>query len=154
MYVYWTHLNMFQTLKYLAIIGGVTFLAGNRMLAQKAVTRYVKPLLSCSLSGRGTLESAHYSWIFLVAFHVSPGTSLSTTIVSLVVEQWTPGDYSALTVLLHHGLASSSNPLCSIRLLLFPSSLSPPLFLAFCLLTPTPLLLSISSSLSLLLSQD
>lgn len=46
MYVYWTHLNMFQTLKYLAIIGGVTFLAGNRMLAQKAVTRYVKPL-SC-----------------------------------------------------------------------------------------------------------
>lgn len=43
MYVYWTHLNMFQTLKYLAIIGGVTFLAGNRMLAQKAVTRYVEP---------------------------------------------------------------------------------------------------------------
>ncbi|XP_023117083.1 dolichyl-diphosphooligosaccharide--protein glycosyltransferase subunit 2 isoform X1 [Amphiprion ocellaris] len=39
MYVYWTHLNMFQTLKYLAIIGGVTFLAGNRMLAQKAVKR-------------------------------------------------------------------------------------------------------------------
>lgn len=41
MYVYWTHLNMFQTLKYLAIIGGITFLAGNRMLAQKAVKRYV-----------------------------------------------------------------------------------------------------------------
>lgn len=41
MYVYWTHLNMFQTLKYLALIGGVTFLAGNRMLAQKAVKRYV-----------------------------------------------------------------------------------------------------------------
>uniref|UniRef100_A0A3Q2C847 Dolichyl-diphosphooligosaccharide--protein glycosyltransferase subunit 2 n=1 Tax=Cyprinodon variegatus TaxID=28743 RepID=A0A3Q2C847_CYPVA len=41
MYVYWTNLNMFQTLKYLAIIGGVTFLAGNRMLAQKAVKRYV-----------------------------------------------------------------------------------------------------------------
>ncbi|XP_061641164.1 dolichyl-diphosphooligosaccharide--protein glycosyltransferase subunit 2 isoform X1 [Phyllopteryx taeniolatus] len=39
MYVYWTHLNMFQTLKYLAIIGGVTFLAGNRMLAHKAVKR-------------------------------------------------------------------------------------------------------------------
>ncbi|XP_077459675.1 dolichyl-diphosphooligosaccharide--protein glycosyltransferase subunit 2 [Stigmatopora argus] len=39
MYVYWTHLNMFQTLKYLAIIGAVTFLAGNRMLAQKAVKR-------------------------------------------------------------------------------------------------------------------
>lgn len=49
MYVYWTHLNMFQTLKYLAIIGGVTFLAGNRMLAQKAVTRYVETPLSCSL---------------------------------------------------------------------------------------------------------
>uniref|UniRef100_A0A3Q1FVR4 Dolichyl-diphosphooligosaccharide--protein glycosyltransferase subunit 2 n=1 Tax=Acanthochromis polyacanthus TaxID=80966 RepID=A0A3Q1FVR4_9TELE len=42
MYVYWTHLNMFQTLKYLAIIGGVTFLAGNRMLAQKAVKRTEK----------------------------------------------------------------------------------------------------------------
>ncbi|XP_045547801.1 dolichyl-diphosphooligosaccharide--protein glycosyltransferase subunit 2 isoform X1 [Salmo salar] len=39
MYVYWTHLNMFQTLKYLAIIGSLTFLAGNRMLAQKAVKR-------------------------------------------------------------------------------------------------------------------
>uniref|UniRef100_A0A8C3AKT4 Dolichyl-diphosphooligosaccharide--protein glycosyltransferase subunit 2 n=1 Tax=Cyclopterus lumpus TaxID=8103 RepID=A0A8C3AKT4_CYCLU len=39
MYVYWTHLNMFQTLKYLAIIGSVTFLAGNRMLAQIAVKR-------------------------------------------------------------------------------------------------------------------
>ncbi|XP_014842853.1 PREDICTED: dolichyl-diphosphooligosaccharide--protein glycosyltransferase subunit 2 isoform X1 [Poecilia mexicana] len=39
MYIYWTNLNMFQTLKYLAIIGGVTFLAGNRMLAQKAVKR-------------------------------------------------------------------------------------------------------------------
>ncbi|XP_072307807.1 dolichyl-diphosphooligosaccharide--protein glycosyltransferase subunit 2 isoform X1 [Eucyclogobius newberryi] len=39
MYVYWTHLNMFQTLKYLALVGGVTFLAGNRMLAQKAVKR-------------------------------------------------------------------------------------------------------------------
>uniref|UniRef100_A0A9J8DMP3 Dolichyl-diphosphooligosaccharide--protein glycosyltransferase subunit 2 n=1 Tax=Cyprinus carpio carpio TaxID=630221 RepID=A0A9J8DMP3_CYPCA len=39
MYVYWTHLNMFQTLKYLAIIGSFTFLAGNRMLAQKAVKR-------------------------------------------------------------------------------------------------------------------
>ncbi|XP_066528873.1 dolichyl-diphosphooligosaccharide--protein glycosyltransferase subunit 2 isoform X2 [Hoplias malabaricus] len=40
MYVYWTHLNMFQTLKYLAIIGSLTFLAGNRMLAQKAVKRH------------------------------------------------------------------------------------------------------------------
>uniref|UniRef100_A0A671R0W2 Dolichyl-diphosphooligosaccharide--protein glycosyltransferase subunit 2 n=1 Tax=Sinocyclocheilus anshuiensis TaxID=1608454 RepID=A0A671R0W2_9TELE len=39
MYVYWTHLNMFQTMKYLAIIGSLTFLAGNRMLAQKAVKR-------------------------------------------------------------------------------------------------------------------
>uniref|UniRef100_A0A8C8DPQ1 Dolichyl-diphosphooligosaccharide--protein glycosyltransferase subunit 2 n=1 Tax=Oryzias sinensis TaxID=183150 RepID=A0A8C8DPQ1_9TELE len=39
LYVYWTHLNMFQTLKYLAIVGGITFLAGNRMLAQKAVKR-------------------------------------------------------------------------------------------------------------------
>uniref|UniRef100_A0A3P8R2A6 Dolichyl-diphosphooligosaccharide--protein glycosyltransferase subunit 2 n=1 Tax=Astatotilapia calliptera TaxID=8154 RepID=A0A3P8R2A6_ASTCA len=46
MYVYWTHLNMFQTLKYLAIIGGVTFLAGNRMLAQKAVKRYA--LFTCT----------------------------------------------------------------------------------------------------------
>ncbi|MEE6521820.1 hypothetical protein FKM82_020142 [Ascaphus truei] len=39
MYVYWTHLDMFQTLKYLAILGGLTFLAGNRMLAHKAVKR-------------------------------------------------------------------------------------------------------------------
>ncbi|XP_075033736.1 dolichyl-diphosphooligosaccharide--protein glycosyltransferase subunit 2 isoform X1 [Mixophyes fleayi] len=39
MYVYWTQLDMFQTLKYLAILGVITFLAGNRMLAQKAVKR-------------------------------------------------------------------------------------------------------------------
>ncbi|KAM4622825.1 dolichyl-diphosphooligosaccharide--protein glycosyltransferase subunit 2 isoform 3-T3 [Discoglossus pictus] len=39
MYVYWTQLNMFQTLQYLAILGTVTFLAGNRMLAHKAVKR-------------------------------------------------------------------------------------------------------------------
>ncbi|XP_062842368.1 dolichyl-diphosphooligosaccharide--protein glycosyltransferase subunit 2 [Trichomycterus rosablanca] len=39
MYVYWTQLDMFQTLKYLAILGSLTFLAGNRMLAQKAVKR-------------------------------------------------------------------------------------------------------------------
>uniref|UniRef100_A0A6I8MXA0 Dolichyl-diphosphooligosaccharide--protein glycosyltransferase subunit 2 n=1 Tax=Ornithorhynchus anatinus TaxID=9258 RepID=A0A6I8MXA0_ORNAN len=39
MYVYWTQLNMFQTLKFLALLGGVTFLAGNRMLAHKAVKR-------------------------------------------------------------------------------------------------------------------
>uniref|UniRef100_A0AAY4EMG6 Dolichyl-diphosphooligosaccharide--protein glycosyltransferase subunit 2 n=1 Tax=Denticeps clupeoides TaxID=299321 RepID=A0AAY4EMG6_9TELE len=43
MYVYWTHLNMFQTLKYLAILGSFTFLAGNRMLAQKAVKRSKVP---------------------------------------------------------------------------------------------------------------
>ncbi|TNN78587.1 Dolichyl-diphosphooligosaccharide--protein glycosyltransferase subunit 2 [Liparis tanakae] len=42
MYIYWTHLNMFQTLKYLAIVGSLTFLAGNRMLAQKAVKRLEK----------------------------------------------------------------------------------------------------------------
>ncbi|XP_038606153.1 dolichyl-diphosphooligosaccharide--protein glycosyltransferase subunit 2 isoform X2 [Tachyglossus aculeatus] len=39
MYVYWTQLNMFQTLKFLALLGSVTFLAGNRMLAHKAVKR-------------------------------------------------------------------------------------------------------------------
>uniref|UniRef100_A0A669AYV0 Dolichyl-diphosphooligosaccharide--protein glycosyltransferase subunit 2 n=1 Tax=Oreochromis niloticus TaxID=8128 RepID=A0A669AYV0_ORENI len=49
MYVYWTHLNMFQTLKYLAIIGGVTFLAGNRMLAQKAVKRYAWCTSECMI---------------------------------------------------------------------------------------------------------
>ncbi|KAE8576485.1 hypothetical protein XENTR_v10004209 [Xenopus tropicalis] len=42
MYVYWTQLNMFQTLKYLAMIGTITFLAGNRMLAHKAVKRAEK----------------------------------------------------------------------------------------------------------------
>uniref|UniRef100_A0A8C2EBN8 Dolichyl-diphosphooligosaccharide--protein glycosyltransferase subunit 2 n=1 Tax=Cyprinus carpio TaxID=7962 RepID=A0A8C2EBN8_CYPCA len=49
MYVYWTHLNMFQTLKYLAIIGSFTFLAGNRMLAQKAVKRYTTQSHSTAL---------------------------------------------------------------------------------------------------------
>uniref|UniRef100_A0A8C2A5E3 Dolichyl-diphosphooligosaccharide--protein glycosyltransferase subunit 2 n=1 Tax=Cyprinus carpio TaxID=7962 RepID=A0A8C2A5E3_CYPCA len=49
MYVYWTHLNMFQTLKYLAIIGSLTFLAGNRMLAQKAVKRSAHSVFSFNL---------------------------------------------------------------------------------------------------------
>ncbi|XP_066558667.1 dolichyl-diphosphooligosaccharide--protein glycosyltransferase subunit 2 isoform X2 [Amia ocellicauda] len=49
MYVYWTHLNMFQTLKYLAILGSLTFLAGNRMLAQKAVKR-IAAEQSCRLA--------------------------------------------------------------------------------------------------------
>uniref|UniRef100_A0A8C1J141 Dolichyl-diphosphooligosaccharide--protein glycosyltransferase subunit 2 n=1 Tax=Cyprinus carpio TaxID=7962 RepID=A0A8C1J141_CYPCA len=49
MYVYWTHLNMFQTLKYLAIIGSLTFLAGNRMLAQKAVKRSAHIVFSFNL---------------------------------------------------------------------------------------------------------
>ncbi|KAG2463536.1 RPN2 glycosyltransferase, partial [Polypterus senegalus] len=45
MYVYWTQLNMFQTLKYLAVLGSLTYLAGNRMLAQKAVKRNVGNML-------------------------------------------------------------------------------------------------------------
>uniref|UniRef100_A0AAX7VBX7 Dolichyl-diphosphooligosaccharide--protein glycosyltransferase subunit 2 n=1 Tax=Astatotilapia calliptera TaxID=8154 RepID=A0AAX7VBX7_ASTCA len=55
MYVYWTHLNMFQTLKYLAIIGGVTFLAGNRMLAQKAVKRYACQMRLAQMAPRESL---------------------------------------------------------------------------------------------------
>lgn len=55
MYVYWTHLNMFQTLKYLAIIGGVTFLAGNRMLAQKAVKRYACQMRLAQMGPRESL---------------------------------------------------------------------------------------------------
>lgn len=31
-YCFWTQLNMFQTLQYLVVIGGVTFFSGNRML--------------------------------------------------------------------------------------------------------------------------
>ncbi|KAI2659304.1 Dolichyl-diphosphooligosaccharide--protein glycosyltransferase subunit 2 [Labeo rohita] len=60
MYVYWTHLNMFQTLKYLAIIGSLTFLAGNRMLAQKAVKRYnscFKPIFSLLSFASTQMES-------------------------------------------------------------------------------------------------
>jgi len=39
-YMFWVKLNMFQTLKLLAIIGGVTFLGGNKMLADMAATKY------------------------------------------------------------------------------------------------------------------
>lgn len=116
--------------------------------------RWAAPLLLFSphTSSGGYSESSHYLWSFSVALHVSPGTFSSATIISLVVEQWTPGDYSVLTVLLRRGLASSSDPLCSIRLLLFPSSLSPRCFLP---LNPNlTLLVYFSLSVSLLLSQD
>ncbi|XP_033042259.1 dolichyl-diphosphooligosaccharide--protein glycosyltransferase subunit 2 isoform X3 [Trachypithecus francoisi] len=58
MYVYWTQLNMFQTLKYLAILGSVTFLAGNRMLAQQAVKR-IAAEQSSRLAKYRTLRTAH-----------------------------------------------------------------------------------------------
>uniref|UniRef100_A0A9J8DJJ4 Dolichyl-diphosphooligosaccharide--protein glycosyltransferase subunit 2 n=1 Tax=Cyprinus carpio carpio TaxID=630221 RepID=A0A9J8DJJ4_CYPCA len=58
MYVYWTHLNMFQTLKYLAIIGSLTFLAGNRMLAQKAVKRSAHIVFSFNLKCGGGFFSS------------------------------------------------------------------------------------------------
>lgn len=38
-YLFWVQLNMFQTLKYLIILGGVTFISGNRMLRQIAKYR-------------------------------------------------------------------------------------------------------------------
>jgi oligosaccharyltransferase complex subunit delta (ribophorin II) len=38
-FVFWVKLNMFQTLKYLSIIGTLTFLAGNRMLRAMAERR-------------------------------------------------------------------------------------------------------------------
>jgi len=41
-FVFWVKLNMFQTLKYLAIIGSLTFLAGNRMLRAMAERRKSK----------------------------------------------------------------------------------------------------------------
>lgn len=69
MYVYWTQLDMFQTLKYLAILGSLTFLAGNRMLAQKAVKRYSTIFLfvpfSISISYRDVLSS------IAVLFHMN-----------------------------------------------------------------------------------
>ncbi|XP_027277079.1 dolichyl-diphosphooligosaccharide--protein glycosyltransferase subunit 2 isoform X2 [Cricetulus griseus] len=58
MYVYWTQLNMFQTLKYLAVLGTVTFLAGNRMLAQQAVKR-IAAEQSSRLAKYRTLRTAH-----------------------------------------------------------------------------------------------
>jgi len=39
-YMFWVQLNMFQTIKLLAIIGGVTFLGGNKMLADMAAAKY------------------------------------------------------------------------------------------------------------------
>ncbi len=72
MYVYWTHLNMFQTLKYLAVIGSLTFLAGNRMLAQKAVKRYsncfklILPLLSFASTRMESMFRLSKSFTYLV----------------------------------------------------------------------------------------
>ncbi|XP_032817527.1 dolichyl-diphosphooligosaccharide--protein glycosyltransferase subunit 2 isoform X1 [Petromyzon marinus] len=39
MFVFWTQLNMFQTLKYLLVLGIITFLTGNRVLARMAAKR-------------------------------------------------------------------------------------------------------------------
>lgn len=39
-YMFWTQLDMFYTLKLLLLIGGATFLGGNRMLADMAAARY------------------------------------------------------------------------------------------------------------------
>ncbi|XP_065651627.1 dolichyl-diphosphooligosaccharide--protein glycosyltransferase subunit 2 isoform X3 [Hydra vulgaris] len=39
-YMFWLQLNMFQTLKGLAIVGGLTFLGGNRLLANMAASKY------------------------------------------------------------------------------------------------------------------
>ncbi|XP_028404232.1 dolichyl-diphosphooligosaccharide--protein glycosyltransferase subunit 2-like [Dendronephthya gigantea] len=42
MYAFWTSLNMFSTLKLLALIGSITFLAGNSLLANLAAQRTQK----------------------------------------------------------------------------------------------------------------
>jgi len=39
-YLFWTQLDMFHTLKLLTLIGGATFLGGNKMLADMAQARY------------------------------------------------------------------------------------------------------------------
>ena len=38
-YMFWVQLDMFVTLKLLMVVGGVTFLSGNRMLADMASAR-------------------------------------------------------------------------------------------------------------------
>jgi len=39
-YMFWIQLDMFQTLKLLMLVGGLTFLGGNKMLAQMAAAKY------------------------------------------------------------------------------------------------------------------
>jgi len=39
-YMFWIQLDMFQTLKLLMLVGGMTFLGGNKMLAQMAAAKY------------------------------------------------------------------------------------------------------------------
>lgn len=39
-YLFWTQYNMFHTLKLLVVIGGMTFLGGNKMLADMAAAKY------------------------------------------------------------------------------------------------------------------
>ncbi|VDO87480.1 unnamed protein product [Haemonchus placei] len=42
-FVFWLQLNMFETLKYLAVVGGLTYIAGNRVL--RAIARKRKSIL-------------------------------------------------------------------------------------------------------------
>ena len=39
-YMFWVRLDMFHTLKLLVLIGGLTFLGGNKMLADMAAVKY------------------------------------------------------------------------------------------------------------------
>merc|ERR1712002_464388 len=39
-YLFWIEFDMFQTLKILVLVGGITFLGGNSMLAKMAAHRY------------------------------------------------------------------------------------------------------------------
>ncbi|VDO26930.1 unnamed protein product [Haemonchus placei] len=40
--VFWLQLNMFETLRYLAVVGGLTYVAGNRVLRAVAIKRKIK----------------------------------------------------------------------------------------------------------------
>lgn len=39
MYCYWAHLNMFETLRYLAVLGLIALITGNKLLKGLAATK-------------------------------------------------------------------------------------------------------------------
>ena len=85
---------MFQTLKYLIILGGVTFISGNRMLRQIAKYRYVNnDMCNCVCDKMLAMYSLHTYMLVTCWLHVG----------YMLVTCWLRVGYMLVTCWLHVG---------------------------------------------------